>query len=145
MPTRNSHSCNSSVEIDQRTQVGIIRRQVAKRQRSQKDTKLRELKEHEHFELNIKQEGGELVTSIQCKVCSRSYSLGVKEGRPMISNWTKHVSKCVLKPKPISRKVEQYFKPKSPPPSINALTSESLEQHLSSEESNHHFLLSPPA
>ena len=88
----NSSSSSSTEIIDQSSVVGDIRRQISKWQRSQQDEKLRELKEYEKYEVRVKSEGGKLISSIQCKVCTNSYSLGQKEGRIMISNWTKHIS-----------------------------------------------------
>lgn len=140
----NSSSSSSTEIIDQSSLVGDIRRQIAKWQRSQQDEKLRELKEHEKYEVRVKSEGGKLISSIQCKVCTNSYSLGQKEGRIMISNWTKHISKCVTRPKKFTRKLQQYFQPTIPLPLTSTQAPPFTDQQPVHEETNHHFRLSPP-
>ena len=74
MAANNSTSSSSTEIIDQSSLVADIRRQIAKWQRSQQDAKLRELKEHEKYEVRVKLEGGKLIPSIQYKVCTKSYS-----------------------------------------------------------------------
>ena len=143
MAANNSTSSSSAEIIDQSSLVADIRRQIAKWQRSQQDAKLRELKEHEKYEVRVKLEGGKLIPSIQCKVCTKSYSLGLKDGRPMISNWTKHISKCI-KQKTGTRKVQQYFQPTVPLPSTSGNAPPFTDQQSVHEETNHHFRLSPP-
>ena len=108
-----STSSSSTEIIDQSSLVADIRRQIAKWQRSQQDAKLRELKEHEKYEARVILDGGKLTPSIQCKVCTKSYSLGLKDGKPMISNWTKHVSKCE------NELLQQHFQPTIPLPSTS--------------------------
>ena len=110
-------SSSESVDNVAVSQVGIlgdIRRQVTKWQQSQKHAKLRQLKEHGEYEVQVKAkvESGNLMASIVCKLCGKRYSLGQKEGKPMISNWTKHITKCVMTPKrraKVTGKLHQYF------------------------------------
>ena len=144
----NDGKCSSEVSregapITQANMFGDIRRQVAKWQQSQKDVKLRTLKEHEQYEVQVEAKGGNghVAPSIQCKLCHKSYSLGLKEGRPMISNWTKHVAKCVLaqqKKARAGRRIHQYFPapvPQSSPPSNSATpASTPLSPDLTSPE-----------
>lgn len=55
-----------------------------------------------------------MCTSTKC------YCLGQKEGRPMLSNWTKHISKCVLTSKynaGVTRTIHQYLITNEAPPS----------------------------
>ena len=40
-------------------------------------------------------EGGRPIASVLCKMCGRSSTLGVKCGKVLISNWTRHIIKCV--------------------------------------------------
>ena len=110
-------SSSESIEFAAATQVSTlrdIRRQVTKWQQSQKHAKLRLLKEHQEYDVHVKAkgEGGNLIASIECKLCGKSYILGLKEGRSMISNWTKHIGKCALIPKhhtQVTGKLHQYF------------------------------------
>lgn len=76
--------------------AGDIRRQVAKWQRQQKDEKLRKLKEHQHFEVKVSEnQGGSTDVSVSCLVCGKSSTRGQKHGKVLISNWTRHATKCV--------------------------------------------------
>ena len=143
MGANNSTSSSSTEIIDQSSLVADIRRQVAKWQRSQQDSKLRELTEHEKYEVRVKLEGGKLIPSIQCNVCTKSYSLGLKGGRPLISNWTKHLSKCMLNKTQVTRKLQQYFQPTIPLPSTSGDVPPFTDQQSVHEETNPHFWLSP--
>ena len=123
----NSSSSSCSVEVAPSSILGDIRRQVAKWQRSQKHAKLRELEEHAQYEIHVKPKvgSGNQAASILCKMCGKSYSLGQKEGRPMISNWTKHIAKCILTTKcqgQVSESLHTYFVPTPP---IHSLSSTS--------------------
>ncbi|MDA8002571.1 MAG: hypothetical protein MPL62_14930 [Alphaproteobacteria bacterium] len=77
--------------------LAYIRQQLVKWQRSQKDSRLNALKEYEQYEVQVQanEVDNMFATSVLCKVCNRSYALGQKAGRVMISNWTKHISKCI--------------------------------------------------
>lgn len=94
---------------NQVSSLGDIRRQVAKWQRSQKEQKVLELKEHEHFEVHVDIKPGGTFSRIHCQLCGKDYSLGKKEGKSMISNWTKHVGKCVRSRKSHSHTLNQYL------------------------------------
>ncbi len=76
--------------------LGKIRCQIANWQRSQGDSKVKELKEHEHFEILV---SGENKVSITCKMCGSKSSLGFKDGKCILSNLTCHITKCVHNPK----------------------------------------------
>ena len=71
VPGGDSSSTGSSQEVDQAYQTGEVRRLVVRWQRSQCIDKLKELKEHEHFEVKVLAGG----TSILCKVCGKCISL----------------------------------------------------------------------
>ncbi len=58
--------------------LGKIRRQIANWQHSQGDSKVKELKEHQHFEILV---SGENKVSITCKMCGSKSSLGFKDGK----------------------------------------------------------------
>lgn len=96
------------------TLAGNIRRQVTKWQRSQKIPQLRELKEHEQFEVAVAvNEGNNPSASLTCKICAQKCALGFKEGKCLISNWTRHVSKCVNSPKRGYKETNLYKSPQS--------------------------------
>ena len=116
--------------------LGDIRRQVAKWQQSQKEQKLRELKEHTQFEIHVAvKEGGMLFSNIHCNICGKRYSLGKKDGLTMISNWTKHVSKCVKSCKNPSQNLHRYFTLSQTAPHVTSpelsADEESTETHTS--------------
>jgi len=96
----------------QATIAAKIRQQVAKWQRSQNLDKLRELKEIKHFDVNVDVKGErDLSLSITCNICGSNCFLSHKNKHILISNWTRHVSKCVEKTrKPISNsKIKDFF------------------------------------
>lgn len=169
MPTYsgNNSSSSSSVDVAPRTQASTltyIRQQFVRWQRLQKDIKLKELKEHEQYEVHVKanEVGNDLVASVLCKVCNKTYSLGQKEGRLMISNWTKHVTKCIQTSKchvGVTRNIRQFLHateaptcplPPSPSATASAISSSPnpfppVEQEPNSVvEDEQHFRLSPP-
>lgn len=76
--------------------LGKIRRQIANWQRSQGDRKVKELKEHKHFEILVCDESK---VSFTCKICGSKSSLGFKDGKCILSNLTRHITKCVHNPK----------------------------------------------
>ena len=69
-----------------------VRCLIAKWQRSQKDVELRELKEHEHFDVKVRVK---VNVSMLCKMCGKLSVLRKVKGCVMILNWTRHVVKCV--------------------------------------------------
>lgn len=89
-----------TVRHDQAVIYGNIRRQVVKWQQSQKIHELRKLKEHEQFEVVVVvNEGSDPNASLTCKMCGHRCALGFKKGTVLISNWTRHVLKCINSPK----------------------------------------------
>ena len=117
--------------------LGNIRRQVAKWQQSQKIQQLRELKEHEQFEVTVTlNEGSNPSVSIACKICAQKCALGFKQGNFLISNWTRHVAKCVNSPKRRGYKENNLYKYLSSPgttASLPATGHASVSLHLSGE------------
>lgn len=87
----NCGETSSCTDIDQASNVGDIRRQIAKWQRAQKDPNVRKLKEHEHFEITVTSTG---TAYIACKMCVKKCQLGSKNKSFLISNWTRHIGKC---------------------------------------------------
>ena len=88
---QDSDSSSSSGSVSVVNQADVARKVcclIAKWQRSQKDVKLRELKEHEHFDVKV---SVELNVSILCKMCGKLSVLGKAKGCVMISSTKKDV------------------------------------------------------
>ena len=99
--------------------------------------KLRELKEIKHFDVNVDVKGGsDLSLSITCNICGSRCLLSHKNEHILISNWTRHVSKCVEKArKPISSsKIEYFFLPKIETQKCLVLSHHHLFHNSSSED-----------
>ena len=70
------------------------------------------MKEHEHYEVNVRIAGEAHYAVILCKICGKNYYLGKKSGKPMISSWTRHIITCLDSPYHVSRgrrKIDSYF------------------------------------
>lgn len=86
-------SCNDPLKY-----FGHVRQKVVKWVRSQKDDDdLKQLKEHEHYEVSVVPGQNGRLAIIRCKLCGQDCKLGCKDGKPVISNWSKHVKRCVIK------------------------------------------------
>ena len=112
-----SSSASELSPCNQDGMVRDIRQQIAKWQRSQKNNKLRELKEHHHFTIDVKvAESRNSVALVQCKVCGRRCTLGLKNGRTLLSNWTRHIIMCVqsLSRTATEHKLDKHFSTPSP-------------------------------
>ena len=111
VPAKNDVTPRPTVE-DAASIYKQVHSQILSWQRSQKNEEVKELKEHDGFELNVNWNDdtqGHIV-SITCTKCGKPYKLGLKEGRNSISNWTKHLSKCIKKAKaPCTPSVQMYF------------------------------------
>ena len=118
-----SESSNESAQItDEFSMMGDIRQHIVKWQKKQQDHKVRELKEHKHFEIKIdlqsKGESASLVAvSIQCKICGKPITLGFKNDKALISNWTRHIVDCVREhPACMAQKLDSFFMSSSKTP-----------------------------
>lgn len=124
-------SSTSSCSLEASTNLGSImadvRQQLAKWQRRHKNARVRDIKEHEHFEISVRLAGEVHIASVRCKVCGKNYSLGMKHEKPLISNWTRHIERCLDSPHRNvrgRRKLDSYFSkassatPLSSPPSV---------------------------
>ena len=92
---RNKLRVNSSEDasdIDQGKCVADIRQQVCKWLRVQTNDSVKKVKENEHYEVSVTTLG---IGHIHCLMCSKSFQLGKKKDRFLISNWSRHVTKCV--------------------------------------------------
>ena len=82
---------------NQASVYAITRRQIAKWQ-EQQTGELRELKEEKHFEVCVDLDSSnECAPFVVCLLCNRKCILGSKSDSVLISNWTRHVSKCIKK------------------------------------------------
>ena len=98
----------------QATVAAKIRQQVSKWQRSQKLIKLRELKEIKDFNVNVEVKGERnLSLSITCNICDSRCLISHKGDHILISNWTRHVSKCFDKTRNTisNSKINKFFRP----------------------------------
>ena len=86
-----------------------ICRQIVSWQKKQQTMVLKHLKQHEHYEVNVKNTARSKVASILCKLCSKSYSLAFVDNHLQISNWTRHIKKCALAPKKRKGMIEKYL------------------------------------
>lgn len=77
--------------------LGYIHQQVAKWQRCDRvSQKLRNLKENKEYEIKLEMSDTTYVAAIRCCLCLKTITLGMnmKSKKPMISNWTRHVTTC---------------------------------------------------
>ena len=83
---------------NQVTIIAKIRQQTVKWQRKQTFNSLRGLKEHEHFTIHADRFDEDVFSLyITCNICGNITYLGCKNENIMLSNWTRHISKCVVK------------------------------------------------
>ena len=136
-------------EITLDRKLGDIRRQIAKWQRKEKtDEKLKCLRERNDYDIKVKPNGA----SIFCNFCKENKTLGMKDGKALISNWTRHVTTCIVKSKSRQKTtLQSYLKFDTPTGaatcSASAETSASgfeLAINTIETDSDHSFHLSPP-
>jgi len=104
-PQSNESNITTNYEsntIDLADIASKIRVQIAKWQRTQTQYELRQLKEHENFELRVlrsEKPGIPADVGITCTMCDKHLplSMGSKYASFSISNWTRHVKVCTLK------------------------------------------------
>ena len=116
-PTPESNGSNITVNYERSTTdladiASKIRMQIAKWQRMQPEDQVKQLKEHEQFELRVsRSENPEIPADvcITCMMCDKHLPLskGSKYASFSISNWTRHVKVCVLKKKQKASRVTQ--------------------------------------
>ena len=87
-------------KIDSFEVASKLRRQISKWQKTQSDTYLRGLKEHEHFEIKVHESAQTGDTSLSiafiCSICNKSIPISIRQssGSYVLSNWTRHVKIC---------------------------------------------------
>ena len=114
-PQSNESNITTNYEsntIDLADIASKIRVQIAKWQRTQTQYELRQLKEHENFELRVlrsEKPGIPADVGITCTMCDKHLplSMGSKYASFSISNWTRHVKVCTLKKQQKACKVTQ--------------------------------------
>ena len=112
----------------------MVRQQINKWQRTHSSLKIRGLKETEDFDLKISlsKDSSNLCVSIFCKKCGNNTALGSKDNTILLSNWTRHITKCIEKREistPKVSKIDDFFQSKA---SLNNLP---LKSSVSSSES----------
>ena len=96
LPELKTADLTSHNKIDSFEIYSTLRQQVSKWQKSQSDTYLRGLKEHEHFEIKLHQtaQTGASNTSLSvtfiCSICNKSIPMSTQQnsGSYVLSNWT---------------------------------------------------------
>lgn len=92
--------------------VRDIRYLILKWQRQEKCEKnLKTLKENEHYEILVKRKGTSFCSIIKCNLCQKNLSLGMKDNKPMISNWSRHIAVCIKRRHGTSGTLQAYFSP----------------------------------
>lgn len=87
---------NDTVTLDEIAKK--LRQQVSKWQSVQTDSYLRQLKEHEHFEIKVCQgmlADTSVAVTFTCMICNKKIPISApKPGTFALSNWTRHVKTC---------------------------------------------------
>jgi len=103
---------NKSGSIDLGDIASNVRTQIAKWQRKQTQDQLKQLKEHEQFEVRVSESKEPDIPAnvcITCAMCDKRLPLSMerKYGSFSISNWSRHVKLCILKKYQKAKKVTQ--------------------------------------
>ena len=152
---------SSASRITAHESVTATRQQIIKWQLRSKSKKVRELKEHKHYELNVRTASESFNIVVLCKLCGKNKALSQgKYSKPVISNWTQHIIKCVESDAwgkhgagdgETLKKFSTSVDPSNSSNSANLCSgNDSAEIQLTSFElasandQQHHFWLSPP-
>jgi len=123
-----THSCSSIEDLPSLADISSkIRRQISKWQNTQTSYDLRQLKEHEQFEVRVSRNekpNSPAVVNITCNVCDKHIplSMGNKFGDYFISNWSRHIKTCILQK-------QKSGKSKTQPTLAKYISSSLLESH----------------
>ena len=80
--------------------AAYLRQEITAWQRTQKE-KLRNLKE---YNVHVKLLKSDTTCSIECKKCNSLQTLGISVmKRAIISNWSRHITKCIKRPLPVQQ------------------------------------------
>ena len=122
-----------------------LRVKLAKWQLSQKMNTINNLKEHKDFEINVgsTEDSAVYEVSITCKRCMKKYALGKAEGGYIVSNWTKHIIKCVKKPKEVSPSIHKFFDTKNKETQVGDEVVDKVGDEGDEGEDEQHFRLRP--
>lgn len=134
--TCDSSAGELSCGLDQFNVVSDVRKHLAKWQRSSHNHKIRALKENEHFTISARMSGNQVTVNIECKLCGKKPTLSVKGGKVLISNWTCHITSCIMEvpKKQNSKTLDKYFTP-SPVTSPSSEFASSLDSSPNSSAS----------
>ena len=86
------NSSEDTFDVDQGKWIADIRQQICKWLRVQTNDNVKKVKESEHYEVLVTTLG---IGHVRCLMCLKSFQLGKKKDRFLISNWSCHVTKCV--------------------------------------------------
>ena len=137
-PKKRKEESSANSEIDLSAIYMQVRQQVVKWQRNHEDENVKQLQEHQQFDILVKlsEDDGHVAASIVCNLCTKSYVLGRSRGKVAISNWTKHVTKCVKKNRS-TPSLHHFFSTQTSTPTTHS-------DQDAGEEVNQHFRLPPP-
>ena len=170
-PLKKAKHCREGETSDDLPAVySHVRKQVVKWQKKQENEHIKQLKEEEQYEVCVKlRDDSSCIASIKCKLCMKDYTLGRSNGKPVISNWTKHVIKCLKQQKSaptcatsihrffpracseliLSQEPEQNDDQQDPDENRYLNFSQDLEESINSNnpqgQESSHFRLAPPS
>jgi len=120
--------------LTQAKAVAVVRQQICKWQRNEKNphhTKICDLKENEDFEVKSTalddSSSNKFRVYVYCKLCKKNHTLGFKDGSALLSNYTRHVPKCIEGNKSTSKEntMHKFFVPKEITKANSKVTSSS--------------------
>ena len=109
---RVTNNVNNDVE-DLADATSKVRKQIVKWQHGQNDVRLKQLKEHKDYEVQIERSlypNGMFKAAIFCCMCAKKVHLGVTESTVKLSNWVRHVKSCTQEKKPKTEKQKMLTK-----------------------------------
>ena len=121
-----TNSSKSNDGLNQAKAVAMVRQQICKWQREGKNPNhltIKDFKENEHFEVkSVASEdtdsscsGPNFRVYIYCTLCHKNYTLGFKDGGALLSNYTRHIPKCIKNNLKTSKDntIHNFFTPKT--------------------------------
>ena len=83
MSSTGTSDASHLTDSDEVSDISQIRCQICKRQRTQTNETVRNLKEHQHFDVTVTDTG---IAHINCLMCMKKFRLGTKKNKFLISN-----------------------------------------------------------
>lgn len=124
-------------EADLADTTSRVRKQIVKWQSAQNDIHLRQLKEHKHYRIELKQNtcrADAITGTIKCMMCELNIHLGVDQRSGIkLSNWIRHIKICIKQRRSQGKqqRVTNYF---SSTGTDKSSLSQSLSDSMSSTE-----------